>query len=437
MRRLISFFLALIVGVAIIPLPFGLSPVEAAPAGSHSTNVGIANPSGVDITDYQVIIDLNGSNIDFSTADPDGSDLRVLDSANNPLPYWIEEWDAANQTARVWVRLDIPATGTNIKLTYGSPGATSESDGDKVFMFFDEFIYVDSNGTTVLDPNKWNVLYGTWAVTNGTLSPTGYYSYSIDTVYTRDFVVEDGIIEMQFSPLNTRCPGCYYVGTSVLGRYNTSIGDTYLFNAGGYSYAYEIARWPSIPQPSWTVLAKTYDNYLTLAEGIDYRFRVTLNGPSIKFDVLKGSLSGTHLEVNDTTIPRGAVGISTWQMARVDWIFVRKYVPVEPVVTVGQMVKITEEESPYQTYRMLSLFWYLRYTRMEEEYDSLYDDAVQYGVNNETLAKSHGEFDTAGEYFANIDKTKLLQGNILTLPDLRKAYIHMSEAMGILRDSMT
>ena len=104
------------------------------------------------LTDYQIKLSLNSSNFDFSKANSDGSDIRFTDSDGvTKLSYWIENWDSTNQTATVWVKVNsIPASSTkDIYMYYGNPSATSESNGDDTFVFFDDF----NSGS--LDGNKW------------------------------------------------------------------------------------------------------------------------------------------------------------------------------------------------------------------------------------------------------------------------------------------
>ncbi|NJF25679.1 DUF2341 domain-containing protein [Thermococcus sp. Bubb.Bath] len=104
--------------------------------------VTIKEQSGQTLQNFQVLIELNSDNFDFSKALPDGSDVRIVDENGNFLPYWIEEWNVSAKKARIWTILpEIPANGeVKLKLYYGNPNAMSRSDGDKVFEFFDDFI---------------------------------------------------------------------------------------------------------------------------------------------------------------------------------------------------------------------------------------------------------------------------------------------------------
>ena len=114
--------------------------------------VEITNPNSYDLLDFQVLIILTADNFDFSKANADGSDIRfTLSDGTTLIPHWIEEWDSANQIAKIWVKVpSIPAGGsTTVLLWCGNPDATDASDGDSVFLFFDDF-----DGTSI-DTSKW------------------------------------------------------------------------------------------------------------------------------------------------------------------------------------------------------------------------------------------------------------------------------------------
>jgi len=131
--------------------------------------ITITNSNSYDLTDFSVKLELTadnvGANFDWSRQ---GADLRFYDEAGNKLGYWVESWDEVNKQAVVWVKvLSIAAnSSTTIKMYYGNTVATSESNGDAVFEFFDDF-----NGTS-LDTNKWttNTISGTVSVSSGTVT---------------------------------------------------------------------------------------------------------------------------------------------------------------------------------------------------------------------------------------------------------------------------
>ncbi|NPA76824.1 MAG: DUF2341 domain-containing protein [Candidatus Diapherotrites archaeon] len=89
---------------------------------------------------YQIRVELNSSNFNFSYAKPDGSDVRFADTNLEELNYWIQEWNASQRHAVIWVnipRIDSPET--NILMFYGNPDATSESNGYRTFVVFEDF----------------------------------------------------------------------------------------------------------------------------------------------------------------------------------------------------------------------------------------------------------------------------------------------------------
>ena len=102
--------------------------------------ITITEQSGNDLSDYQVLIELNSTNFDFSHAQTNGEDIRFTDASGNLLSYWIESWDAVNETAKVWVKIpSIPANSSVvIWMYYGNPGLKSASDGYASFEFFED-----------------------------------------------------------------------------------------------------------------------------------------------------------------------------------------------------------------------------------------------------------------------------------------------------------
>jgi hypothetical protein len=108
----------------------------------HSGSVFIlTTPEGANLSasasedDFPLLVRLRRDFFDFSQSKADGADLRFSTSTGAALPFQIEEWDAANGTASVWVR--IPTIRGNarqeIRLHWGKADAASESSGAAVF----------------------------------------------------------------------------------------------------------------------------------------------------------------------------------------------------------------------------------------------------------------------------------------------------------------
>lgn len=102
--------------------------------------------SGSAQTDYQVKLSITYD----SSMNNDFSDLRFTNSSGTALNYWIES-KVNGSSATVWVKVDnLAASGnTTIYMYYGNSSATSESNGNNVFLLFDDF------SSPTLDSSKW------------------------------------------------------------------------------------------------------------------------------------------------------------------------------------------------------------------------------------------------------------------------------------------
>ncbi|MGP8322048.1 MAG: DUF2341 domain-containing protein, partial [Methanosarcinaceae archaeon] len=124
----------------------GLLLLAALPASAglaswqYQQEITIQENSGEKLHDFQVLVELSGS--DFpGEAQPNGDDIRFTDAGGRELSYWIEEFDAELERARIWVKVpEIPANGeAGVTMWYGNPDAGSVNNGDAVFEFFDDF----------------------------------------------------------------------------------------------------------------------------------------------------------------------------------------------------------------------------------------------------------------------------------------------------------
>ena len=117
----------------------------------YQCEIVIQENSGKTLTDYQLIIELDGDDFPIE-AQSDGADIRFTDEIGEELNYWMEEFDSSNKNAKIWVKVPKLPANKEAKITmwYGNPSAESVSEGDTVFDFFDGF------SGTALDANKWN-----------------------------------------------------------------------------------------------------------------------------------------------------------------------------------------------------------------------------------------------------------------------------------------
>ncbi|MCK4613178.1 MAG: DUF2341 domain-containing protein, partial [Thermoplasmata archaeon] len=113
---------------------------------NYRKKITITENSGSTLTNYQVKLDVTYD----SDMQSDFDDLRFTDNSNTELSHWRESYTASS-SAVFWVKVpSIPAsTTTDIYMYYGNPSASSASDGDATFEFFDDFEGIS------LDSNKW------------------------------------------------------------------------------------------------------------------------------------------------------------------------------------------------------------------------------------------------------------------------------------------
>ena len=99
---------------------------------------------------YNVTGTDNGENVYLgSKVNPDFSDVRFVNNTGDSLSYWIEE--TGSNYSIFWVKIsEIPAAPSNasIYIYYGNPDAQSESNGNTVFLLYDDFEDGDINGWT-------------------------------------------------------------------------------------------------------------------------------------------------------------------------------------------------------------------------------------------------------------------------------------------------
>ncbi|NMA11376.1 hypothetical protein L21_0807 [Methanoculleus chikugoensis] len=97
---------------------------------THRQMVSVENPSTID----GLAVSFNATYLPGMR--PDFADIRFTDTNGTPLPYWIEN-TAAGSHARVWLAL--PANATAVTMLYGNPEARDAGDPDAVFLFFEDY----------------------------------------------------------------------------------------------------------------------------------------------------------------------------------------------------------------------------------------------------------------------------------------------------------
>lgn len=148
------------------PRAAGAEPTVAEPAAApyrgwqQSGSVFIlTTPEGANLPasnvaeGFPLLVRLYKDSFDFSHTQAHGEDLRFATSDGAPLPYQIEEWDAARGEAAIWVR--VPRIQGNAKqelrVFWGQPDVKSESSGAAVFGASNGYLSVWHLGETVAD----------------------------------------------------------------------------------------------------------------------------------------------------------------------------------------------------------------------------------------------------------------------------------------------
>lgn len=274
------------------------------------------------MANYQVKIELNSTNFDYTHLNSNGSDIRFYDQSHNPLNYWVETWNYGGDSL-IWVK--IPSMGTSsFRMCYGNSSATSESNGDGVFLLYDDF-----EGTS-LDPAKWT-------------SEGDAYSF---------ISVSGGEVRIY-----SDCPGTYWPRQTLgFHDYWKDHGKTYSWHAitGGATFQPTEDVWLT-GEMHWinSTSAPYYENDVFYSEDVDnpdgpLSVRLTTDttyyGP--------GTGWGSWItSVDDTLgVPGRTLRLRLWSDRtgiadlRVDWVAVREWSDIEPLATIGP--EISQEDPP-------------------------------------------------------------------------------------------
>jgi len=299
-------------------------PKEDLSKWKYYREVTIKEQSGQTLENFQVLIELNSSNFDFSKAKPDGSDVRIVDESGNFLPYWIEEWNLTAKRAKIWTIIPkIPANGeVKLRLYYGNPNAQSRSDGDKVFEFFDDF-----NGNQ-LDTKKWHHIgretptvakghlvlrWGTWL--------GGVHGFNDNIVIETKYDNHEGDHDFRINLYASSATSMYQKlvqvllpwegGDSRVDYIDNSRGEwtvTHIYTGGLYVYG-----------SSLHVRVYVYDSKIRAEESDG-----TVIIPEHTITTVEGHYIGLQKDGDDYVY--------------LDWIAVRKYAPKDPIAIVGSEV---------------------------------------------------------------------------------------------------
>lgn len=294
---------------------------------SYKQNITLVPASTVKNSSIPINVTYNAHmNVDFS-------DVRFTNGTEDgELSYWIEN-ETNSSTALFWV--NYPATltsGTNtsIMMYYGNAGATSKSNGNNTFLFFDNF---DS-----LDTNRW----------------TNAAGYTIDT--------GNNSLKSAGGDGNT-----YYTKAG-MNNFTDYISTTRYYITGGNTGNFygRLDRTTASPNPSYLIDYESTGTFMYTFTGFTNVNSTATTSSADSWDYQTSSYFGNNLtitlnQVNSwnrsiTNINNRLTGISTYadkggvgfrkggnnNAFLVDWITIRNYTAVDPNMTFGNEQTITQ-----------------------------------------------------------------------------------------------
>jgi len=317
-RRFIQAIIVLSLVLAVIPIP-------VYEAGNYRTPITITEQSGNDLTDYQVKIVLDNTWDGWGHVSSDGSDIYFLDSSNNPLYYWIEEFDYSNQEATIWVKVpSIPASSSvTIYMYYGGDNPyASYNDPGNVFLWFDDF-ETDLSAWSLTIESGSIELSSDYVYTGSSsvkIVDTGSSSSDKNYMFRSVSFSESIICEVMFYDITGQSGSEAQVlrfddGTNkvIVGVSEASIANDYGYRFGSTWYDTGIAR-----SNGWHRLSIAWD---------DSVYKIYLDGQYIDSSPT-GYGSPTYLELGS----EWGEEASTFYY---DTLIIRKYVDPEPSVSIG------------------------------------------------------------------------------------------------------
>jgi len=295
---------------------------------AYRQRVDITN-AGTAQTDFQVAIILDTATlVTAGKMQSDCDDIRVTDVSGKVLPHWIETGTNAcnTTTTAIWTKVpSISTSGATVYLYYGNPSAINTQNGDRVFLYFDDF---SSYSLGALPTG------GKWTWESSVVSPT-----IVDDSGTRSLrmvpqstgegpmlfnqgTVSNTVIQTRVRDANN---SHYHIGRH--SSLSSPVGDTgqgfwiYPGNINLYRNNASYNSWSSISSTNRAVSLTTYHSY-----------KVTANGSSWAI-YEDGASSPTH-SGTEGTYSSGYPSLITYASENmyVDYFFVRTFTTTEPTV---------------------------------------------------------------------------------------------------------
>jgi hypothetical protein len=242
----------------------------------------------------------------------DFRDIRFHDNLERKIPYWVES-KTNGSTAVVWIKL---TSSKIVTLRWGNPAARSESDGNAVFLFFDDF----ENGVSA-----WTLEGGTF-----TKDTSVFYSGAASGKFTQSSSGDPGFYKLLQSEL-TNCVLEYNVRAAQTNRTTMvlSLWDDVAYDGwdGLEIVMTNDGRWGV-----YTNRSLYYGNY---SANTWYKLKIVVKGVEQWDFYINDVLKASNLiaEGSPKAFDRLYAGYYNYGSFFYDNIFLRKYAATEPTFT--------------------------------------------------------------------------------------------------------
>lgn len=172
----------------------------------HYRQIQILNASGSELTQYQVPVVINHSQlVSAGKSEANGSDIRITGSDCTPLSFWIDPSTLNSNTCTIWVKLpSLPGLSQTIcYLFYKKTGVSSASNGPNTFVYFEDFSSGNLSGYSILSGGG-----SAWINSSNALRDNGVSVSGISgPVFTE---ISDWVWEMNFQTPNPNALDCQF-----------------------------------------------------------------------------------------------------------------------------------------------------------------------------------------------------------------------------------
>jgi hypothetical protein len=342
------------------------------------------------ITNYQVQFTIykttgtsTGSSIYCNNhCNDDFSDIRFSVDGVTSLSYWIESY-TSGVSAVVWVK--VPSiSDTTIWIYYGNESASTTSNGDDTFVFFDDF------ETGSISSTKWPTGYDTY-----TASTSGAYAdYSISRVGTQSLLQSQTLETLSLHTIE------FNVKFNETNKYHFP-----LFSNGYLLVAHSDGYWALYNGSSYVL-------FTTYAANTWYKVKIVLNKSINTYYIyIDSALIGTvtnNTYFNDSA-PNvfSCYNVDSGQSAGtyLDNIFIHKYATIEPThvswseeqeVTTSYPLRITI--TPTSGTDPLSVSYNLSISETLDDFVLNFGDGQEYTGDDITSFATTHTYNTPGTY---------------------------------------